>query len=312
MTTIEFEQLYKSITEQFAGNQKRIDVNSAIGAYYGMSPDGYLRLAFRSSVNPPKIESTKLLRVTQGEEAPAVFWSCFDLLSHDAHAAFFAFCQNLVEAVSETDDEIVALSKLKKRYISWKALFRNTAKKTLTKDVIQGLFGELYFLNDFMIGKYGVAEAIKSWGGPDMTSKDFAINTEWFEVKTIGVTTPCVTISSVAQLSSSYPGKLAVVRVEQMADEFTNGCSSISELITAILGKINDETVEGIFVNKVSSYGVPVLDEAFAMKFDVKSFSQYQVTDDFPRITIEKVPFPEISNVSYEISVSAIARFLEE
>ena len=312
MMTIDFDRLYSSLAGTFAGQQKRVDVESPLGIYYGISPDRHLRLAFRSTVDPPKIESTQLLLVTQGEESHNVYWSCFDLLSQDAQAAYFAFCENLVEAVRISSSEAEALSRLKRRYLSWKALFKKNATRKASREIIQGLYGELYFLNSYMIDKYGQTEAINAWGGPDATSKDFAINTDWYEVKTIGVSSPCVQISSLAQLSSDIPGRLVVVRAERMADEFSNGLSCISELMAAILSKIDDETAESVFISKVSGYGIDISDTVFATKFDVKSVNLFCVENDFPRITVDKIPYPEITNVSYEISVAAISRFLEE
>lgn len=309
---IDFEKLYRAVTEHFSGNQKKLDVESPLGVYYGVTPEGYLRLAFRSTIQSTKVESTKLLKVTQGEESRDVYWTCFDLLSNDAKSAFFAFCQNLVEAICEVRDEVAALSKLRKRYISWKALFKKSITHSVPKELIQGLFGELYFLNNYMIEKYGGIASVLAWGGPDKTSKDFAINSEWYEVKTIGVTSPCVKISSLAQLSSHDPGKLIIIRAEQMPLEYSNGLSSISELMSCILAKLTDETAEGIFIDKVSAYVIDSSDEAFAIKFDVKSEGHYNVVSGFPRITIDDVPYPEISNVSYEIAVGAIDRFLEE
>lgn len=309
---IDFESLYGSLTGQFVGNQKRINISSALAVYYGISGDNYLRLAFRSSVVPPKLESTQLLRVEQGKEGDNIYWTCFDLLSHEARAAFFAFCQNMVEVVVETETEKQALNRLKKRFISWKALFKKKSTKAISVELIQGLFGELYFLNNYMAEKYGITSAVSAWGGPESTSKDFAIGTDWYEIKTIGTSAACVKISSLAQLSSDMPGVLAILRAERMPNEFSNGQSSIAEMISIILEQTDDEAVESMLLSKIALYGISVTDESFAMKFDIKSLKRYSVKNGFPRITISDVPYTEINNVSYEISVAAINQFLED
>ena len=309
MMTIDFEELFASLPQHYEGKQKRVGIISAVGVLYGVSHDGYLRLAFLSKTQPPKLESTRLLRIVDGEESPGVYWLCFDLLSNDVKAAFFAFCQNMAEAVQEAGSETEAWAKLRRRYSNWKTLFRNSPKPTIDKKKVQGLFGELYFLKNHMLTNHPVNEAIMSWGGPNATSKDFAINTEWYEVKTIGVSAPCVEISSLAQLSSTYPGKLVVIRAESMPIEFSNG---ISELISGILAEVVDEAVEATLLEKVASYGVGVSDEAFAIKFDVKSLRKYQVIPGFPRITVDDAPYSEIVDVQYSISVAAIEPFAEE
>ena len=94
---VDFEAKYTALSAELAGKQKKLDVKSALGIYYGLSKDGNMRLAFMSVSPAPKIESTKTLRVTQGEESKTVYWTCFDLLQPDAKKVFFTFCENLIE-----------------------------------------------------------------------------------------------------------------------------------------------------------------------------------------------------------------------
>lgn len=308
--TTDFEALYASMPRQ-AGKQWQMNIASAIEVFYGVSHDGYLRLAFLCKTQPPSLVSTKVLRIVEGEESPGVHWLCFDLLNVEVKSAFFAFCSNMLEAVCEASSEPEALVKLKRRYSNWKTLFKNTPSSIIDKDKVQGLFGELYFLKDHMLNTYGADAAVLAWGGPEATSKDFAINTTWYEVKTIGALSANVTISSLAQLSSPYPGHLVVIKVERMPIEFSNGASSISEILAFLLDTIQDEAIEAALLEKVSSYGVSTTDEAFALKFDVKSLRQYRVEPGFPRITLDDAPYPEITDASYKISVAAIERFAE-
>ena len=65
---VDFEREYKAFVNETTGNQKRISVKSALGVYCGLSEEGNLRIAFMSRSSAPKIESTKMLKVTQGEE----------------------------------------------------------------------------------------------------------------------------------------------------------------------------------------------------------------------------------------------------
>lgn len=312
MKTIDYENLFVSLPESFSGKQRRVNIQSAVKVFYGISPEGFLRLAFLLTNKAPKLEATKLIRVVDGEETPGVFWLSFDLLSIEAKSAFFAFCQNMTDVVCGTKSELEAVIRIKKRYESWKTLFKSVPQVSFSREMVQGLFGELFFLKNYMIEKYGVINAVNSWSGPDATSKDFAINTEWYEVKTIGASSVSVKINSLAQLSSIYPGKLVVIRVEGMSKEFSNGESCISELVTEITSLISDDSIEEVFLRKVSSYGVGINDEAFAVKFDVKSLARYRVAPGFPRITFDEIPYDEINNVSYEIAVAGISRFLEE
>lgn len=309
---INFEDYFRSLTQQFSGNQKKVPVNAPVGVFYGLSNEGYLRLSILSLRSGPQMESTKQLRVTQGEESRGVYWTCFDLLSKEAEPVFYSFCSNLLEAIEGAVDETEALNKLKIRYIIWKSFFKKETTGNVPLEAVQGLFGELYFMKKYMFEKYGISASIQSWSGPDALSKDYAIGIDWYEIKTIGANSSCVHINSATQLSSDFPGHLVIVRAEKMASEFSNGESSILELFESILQIISDETVENIFISKVASYGINISDPAFSVKFDVKALNLYSVTNGFPRITLKEAPYPEITNVSYDISIAAIKRFTED
>ena len=309
---IDFESMYGSLTNELSGNQKKLNVHSVIGVYYGLCKDGNYRIAFLSSSVAPKIESTKILRVTQGEEAANTYWTCFDLLQHDAKKVFFTFCANLIDAVTDIYDEQKALYALKKRYITWKTMFRRDSANKLSREALQGLFGELYFMAKYMLDRFGAAVAVQAWGGPDFKSKDYAVDTEWFEVKTVGANTTTVHISSLAQLSSNHDGHLIVIKAEAMSDQFSNGESSVEELFNYIFALINDETAEGIFLSKLSAFGFDSSDESFMSKFNVKSMVSYKVNDDFPRLTEKDITRPEICDVSYSLIINSLKDYTED
>ena len=312
MTMIDFEAKYTALSAELAGNQKKLDIKSALGVYYGLSKDGNMRLAFMSVSPAPKIESTKMLRVTQGEESKMVYWTCFDLLQPDAKKVFFTFCENLIEAVTDITDEQKALASLKKRYITWKTMFKRDSGSTISRESLQGLYGELYFLKKYMLDKYAADIAVQAWSGPDSKSKDFAVGNEWYEIKTAGANATTVKISSLTQLSSEFPGHLAIVKVEAMSEQFDNGESSVSDLFNYILNQINDETIEGVFLSKLSSYGIDVSDESFTAKFDVKSMNLYGVDESFPRLTEKEVTRTEICDVTYSLIINSLKPYLED
>ena len=92
---------------------------------------------------------------------------------------------------------------------------------SLSNEKEQGLFGELYFLDKYMIPKYGVDNSINAWTGPLGYNKDFSINNTWYEIKTIGVNSTCINISSLSQLSSDIPGILTILGLKKMSEEYT-------------------------------------------------------------------------------------------
>ena len=309
---IDFREIYKNLSEQMSGNQKKIPVNSCLEVFFGFSFDGNLRLSFMSKKAPPAIESTTILNVVQGCENKNTYWTSFDLLNAELKEAYFSFCENMIESVIGVESQADALSLLKRRFLTWKKLFQKVSGKDVSREKLMGVFGELTVLKEIVAPKYGIKTAVQAWGGPDMHSKDFTLSNTWFEVKTIGANADSIHISSITQLSSDKTGHLAVVRVEAVSPEFSGNSSSLIEKINDILLMISDEGIENLFVRKIQGLGIDAFGNESLEKYDVKSVRSYLVEDGFPRITEKIVPYHEITEVEYVISAAAINRYAEE
>ena len=309
---IDFREIYRGLSDQMSGNQKKIPVDSCLEVFFGFSFDGNLRLSFISKKAPPAIESTSILHVVQGRENKDTYWTSFDLLNTELKEAYFSFCENLIESIVGVSDESDGLNLLRRRFITWKKLFQKASGSDVSKEKLMGLFGELTVLKEIVAPKYGIKAAVQAWGGPDMQSKDFTLNDTWFEVKTIGANADSIHISSLAQLSSDDVGHLIVVRAETVSPEFGGKSSAVIDVVKEILLAISDETVENSFVQKIHSLGIDVFGKEITDRFDIRSVKSYKVGDGFPRITEKNVPYSEITDVSYVISAAAISRFAEE
>jgi hypothetical protein len=303
------KEVFESISNEM-GSQKLIDVKSVLKVYYGINNEGHPRLSFMSSVAPPKMESTKLLRVVQGKETDCIYWTNFDLLESTAKQVFYSFCSDLVNAVDGLTDEKKSLVYLKNRFHIWKSLFKKNST-AISTELLKGLFGELYVLDTVITDKYGISDAIKSWSGTDGTAKDFSINSDWFEVKAVSVSSVSVKISSVPQLSSEAPGHLIIIKLESMSPVFSNGKSSIGEVFDNIIKKIEMDETKEIFLSKIQSYGISLTDECCAEKFNVTSLQSYFVDGDFPRLLESDIKYKEICKVSYELIINSLEKFKE-
>ena len=309
---IDFRVIYNKLSNQRSGSQKKITIDSCIEVFFGYSFEGKLRLSFMSKTIPPTIESTTVLRVVQGRENKNVYWTSFDLLNEDMKEAYFSFCENLIDSIIGVRLESKALDLLKRRFITWKKLFQKATGKDISREKVMGAFGELMVLKDIIAPLYGIKTAIQAWGGPDMLSKDFTLNDTWYEVKTISATADSIHVSSLTQLSSNNVGHLVVVRVETVSPEFNASCSAIIDIVKEILLKITDESTEDIFIKKIQGIGIDVHGKEVKYRFDIKSVKTYKVEEGFPRITLENVPYPEITDVNYLISEASIGKFAEE
>lgn len=309
---IDFHEIYRSLSDQMIGNQKKIPVDSCIEVFFGFSFDGNLRLSFMSKNIPPIIESTSILHVVQGRENKTTYWTSFDLLNSELKEAYFSFCENMIESIEGVTNEAEGLNIIKRRFITWKKLFQKASGKDISKEKLMGLLGELTALKNIITPKYGVEAAIKAWGGPNFQSKDFTLDETWYEVKTIGANADSVHISSLAQLSSNVAGHLVIVRAEAVSPEYKGESIAIIDAIKVILLMVSDESIENLFTSKIQGLGIDVFGKEVTDRFIIRSVKQYSVEDGFPRITEKNVPYPEITEVNYTISAAAINRFAEE
>ncbi|HRF69998.1 MAG TPA: PD-(D/E)XK motif protein [Candidatus Pelethenecus sp.] len=305
---IDFKNIFGELKQYNFGVQQKLNISDCVlRIYCAISSAGKSRLSILTSNPSVNIESTKVLKVVQGKESENTYWTCFELQDRVATNVFYALCDDLIEATIGIENEVDAMNCLVNRYYAWKIMFKKWTK--LSEEKTKGLFGELYFLNEYMIPAYGVESAINAWSGPSYTNKDFSIKNTWYEVKTISADAQVVKISSLSQLTADSDGELCIVRVEKMSDEYNDGKSCISDLVTLISNKIETTELKSCFLSKLVEYGFDLSDESTGMKLKVQTLFRYLVNDKFPKITKTDIMFNEIGKVSYELILNMIENY---
>ncbi len=310
ISKIDFEENFNNLQEEFFGKQKKIMVNSALKLFYGITTENCLRISFMSTIEPLNIESTKELRVSLGQESENVYWTCFDLLNQAGNKVFYAFCNDLVDAIINVYDEGEALLQIKNRYHSWKSMFKS--KRKMTPETNQGLFGELYFMNFKMFEMYEPDAVVDSWAGPDGYSKDFSIGNTWYEVKTALASSPIIKISSISQLSSLTPGNLVVVKIDKMSESYEDGYSDIYDLFKIIMARIKSNVAKEKFIDKLLKYGFDINENSNREKYKFVDCIVYNVDDSFPRLLDSDIKHQEIGKVTYELLLNTLDKYKKE
>ena len=308
---INLYKLFAELNRNIKDSQKLINLGGVVKAYYGVSKEGYFRLSFLSKDSPNIKGTTKNIEIVQGSSGNSNYWTCFDLKNDSLLSVFCTFGEDMLSCVVDEKDEYTALTKLRVRFNTWLALFRKT-RSPLSPEKAKGLFGELYFINSFMIDKYGDDKAINSWSGPEMMNKDFAVDDTWYEIKTVNASSATAKISSIQQLASETFGRLVVIRVEEMADSFNGDNSTINKLCQSIISKIEDSDTKDSFLNKLSDIGYDFCDDLGDKNYSVHKIECYGVGDDFPALRESDIKSEAINNVSYELVLKLIAAFKED
>lgn len=307
---IDIQKIFEELNQ--CDNFKKIKLeNSPINVFLGCREKMLPSIAFMSSNPPILIESTQCIKVSQWEEKEKVYWSSFDLQASDARVIFYALCMDLINSTQGKKTDNDALLQVRNRYTIWRKMFKK-ASTPMSVESYQGLFGELYFLWKRLSKNIGLENAINAWSGSAKTAKDFSFEEEWYEVKTITTGATDVTISSLTQLEAENQGKLVIVRVERMSEQYDDGQSTVEQLVSLILNAINDYEIRDSFLEKITAYGYYAgMDVSAFPKYKVASINSYIVGVDFPRLTTKDINYDEITKVTYSLSLSGIKKYME-
>lgn len=304
---LKFIELNRNIKD----SQKLINLKGTVKVYYGINKDGFFRISFLSKDSPNIKGITKGIEIVQGKAGENNYWTCFDLKDDSLLSVFCIFGEDLISCVTNENDEYHALNNLRVRFNTWLALFKKS-RTQLSIEKAKGLYGELYFIDNYMNEKYEITEAINSWSGPEMYSKDFVIKDTWYEIKTIGNNTPTIKISSLQQLSSDNLGHLIVIKVEEMSESYNGEKSSINKLCQSIISQIKDNETKDKFLQKLTDVGYDFCDDLGNKNYQVHSLIAYKVDDKFPILREKDIRSDVINNISYDIILKLIKEYEEK
>ena len=284
----------------------RINPLHLIDLYIGHDEEGRYAIKYRGNFKPEKgIKSVAGIAVNQycNDEFNTLQ---FSLMYSDNQELFFTFCQDIIETTKSISDNRSAYKTILNRYYSWKKMF-STPRKILSESEIMGLIGELLFMRDYKLEKYGMGEALRSWSGQELTKKDFSYNDIWYEVKANSSGKESVKISSLEQLQSNNQGELIVFSLEKMSASYAG--IKINNLALEILALLELDLQKDLFFFLLMSHGFRFDENYDEFVFSVLSMSRYQVNTDFPKLTRNDVN-EAIIKVQYELSLSVLNTYL--
>lgn len=220
---------------------------------------------------------------------------------------FLKLCQDLIDQVKNSQQNQSTFHQICKRLLKWQSLLSGKSQNLLSKNEIQGLYAELYFLAEALTHDSSRESTIvEGWKGPEKTQHDFILNDIAIEIKSIaGDQRHKVRISSEDQLDT-HLSKL-YLRI-YLLSEAPNGGESLNSIVKRITNLLSSRENKNLFEVKlekaryidISDYDVPT--------FLVKECRTYQVIDGFPRITRTTIP-QGIVSVTYDLILASIDKF---
>lgn len=238
----------------------------------------------------------------------------FRLLDAAQRSLFYQLCLDIIESTRDAETERVAVASAINRTWRWHHLLKGGGS-SLSEEEQKGLFGELRFLEGFLLPNLPAEDAISSWTGPFGAPKDFEVGDICIEAKTRrGAATPYVLISSEHQLDDTSIRALFLY-VTDVAREITPAGQgeTLTTVVNRIRRTISWEYPEALtqFESALAAVGYrrePGQDE---LSWIVAGSTLYSVTSEFPRIRATDLA-SGLSNVRYSLSLVDCEKFQVE
>lgn len=295
-------------------NLLRIDATHPLDFFWGKDSSNRLLLILNfpiidaSDLNAHQIELTGIKSDICKIDSTGIAYFQLTLQSKENADIFYTLCNDLIEKTRTITNIDEALSLIYSRLNRWRALL-SKANRGLSPQKVQGLFGELKFLEECIDNNLvNTQAAIEGWLGPMGAPHDFIFGQSAIEIKSIsGSSADSVRISSESQLITHLT-TLHLRIIFLARDEDCNKGESLNELIKELKNKIYSHDLVQVFDGRLSEIGYIDIPEYDYPCFSVMQNKTYQVREGFPRIVPESLS-TGISNVAYDISFSSIAVF---
>jgi hypothetical protein len=236
------------------------------------------------------------------------------LHDHEDFEIFRVLCADLLEVTRgfAPDEGARARRILLGRLRQWQEVLARRRMKLLSHNEIMGLVGELLFLRDVMLPRFGLPLAVGCWRGPYGDEQDFAVADLIVEVKTQGTTADRrLRISSEDQLDTSASRVVicqqGVARcdAEEPSAVSLNGIAN--ELIAAA-GSVPDCRARLVLGLDVAGWReLPEYDDYWLLI----DRNYFEVSEGFPRITRTDLR-SGVEDVRYRIRVADCIPFRVE
>ncbi|MBG9977796.1 PD-(D/E)XK motif protein [Ruoffia tabacinasalis] len=232
------------------------------------------------------------------------------LLDENYRGVFQILIDDLVSVVLPEKNQLFAERKILKRYNEWTQLFEEFRENRLSYPMMQGLAGELFFINNVLTKHYEIEDIIKAWIGPNGGNQDFHFSDNWYEVKTKSRNKNSVTISNDFQLNATSDGDLVVIDCEKTSINNAKGVN-IMDLYESIADKIYDQQTLHNYNKKLYNLKFVPSEEYREPNFLISKIVHYNITEEFPKL-IETPNLNAFHNIKFDVSLPAIKQFISK
>lgn len=228
------------------------------------------------------------------------------LLSRQHKDVFSTLCEDLINKVSDINDEKILVQELIVRLDKWHLLFEKLGLQGLSNEAQRGLFGELFFLRKFLRKSTDAEYCINSWRGAEKAVQDFQYSDWAVETKTTsGKNQQKLQIASERQLDTSLVPNIYLTHISLEVRE--NHGETLNDIVEELSNLLSQNPAAlNVFKLKLmeAGYFSHHYKEYEETGYSIRQENIYRITDDFPRITEAMIP-DGVGDVRYTLIISA-------
>ena len=271
----------------------------------------HLILIYLPSLFTPKFDvlnndNIELLFVKEGH------FLLIRLLDNDFSSLFDDLVVSLIDSIKGFSDPTEASKEFVRTYVKWSSFFSKTIERSLSKERVIGLWGELSYLLDLIksaSSDSSIDPVLKAWVGPYDAAHDFELSSSSVEIKTKPMSSSIVKISSEFQLDN-IDGKKLLLTVFSVTD--TEHGLSLKDLFLKIKTQIQKRN--GDITLFLAGLEKESLNEERLSKYSNLLFARKKKEvfdcgiDSFPKIVSSCLPLA-VYSVKYNLDIRELQEY---
>ena len=262
-------------------------------------------------VRPPETRGVQL-RILPGPSTGETTLE-LELINQAYLSIFSALVADIGSYVGSSANESKAVEALISRFTAWQRFLEQVGPYGLGREAQQGLYGELWFLDKYLLSSLPEDSAVAAWTGPTGTAQDFQLPGCAIEVKTTITKAPeLLSIASERQLDET--GIDALFLFHLSLDARRDGRRSLVDAVEDIRTRLDGhEIAASMFEQSLLMTGYIDLhrDSYQEIGYTERTSHIFGVMAGFPRIVEANLP-SGVGNVQYTVALAACIPFLLE
>ncbi len=235
---------------------------------------------------------------------------CLKLVDFQLKDIFNTLCLDIIDSIINDSEITLIQQKFKSRLLKWQNLFDRYNSEGLSLEEQRGLYGELYFMREWMSICPDFERIVSAWLGPERELQDFQSDNWAVEVKTTFANNhQKIHIHSERQLDSSHLSYLYLYHLSLEVRQ--NGGENLNQIIQQVRKILaSNQMAYSLFNIKLMKAGYfdNHSDHYKVKGYFIRESKFYNVVDQFPRIQ-ENDLMNGVGDVSYSIVASSLSKF---